>query len=150
MDGQAGAVDNEMEGLGGASPVEQDRLQRAAASGQGGVIRCLELEPHHREKRMEQALGLSKWQVENQAQGEDGFDCQVGKLLAATLLAVVLGGPGLDGFLREPEGDVASVSERPVVLGPVGHPIPLLVLWIPVSFVCFLHCGLHWIGESNG
>ncbi len=47
MDGQAGAVDNEMEGLGGASPVEQDRLQRTAASGQGGVIRSLELEPHH-------------------------------------------------------------------------------------------------------
>ena len=47
MDGQAGAVDNEVEGLGGASPVEQDRLGRAAASGQGGVIRCLELEPHH-------------------------------------------------------------------------------------------------------
>ena len=47
MDGQAGAVDNEMEGLNGASPVEQDRLQRAAASGEGGVIRRLELEPHH-------------------------------------------------------------------------------------------------------
>ena len=47
MDGQAGAVDNEMEGRGGANPVEQDRLQRAAASGEGGVIRSLELEPHH-------------------------------------------------------------------------------------------------------
>jgi len=60
---------------------------------------------------MDEALGLSKWQVENQAQSEDGFDCQVGKLLGATLLAVVHGSPGLDGVLREPEGDVASVSE---------------------------------------
>ena len=47
MDGQAGAVDNEMEGLNGASPVEQDRLQRVAASGEGGVIRRWELETHH-------------------------------------------------------------------------------------------------------
>ena len=60
---------------------------------------------------MDKALGLSKWQVENQAQGEDSFDCQIGKLFGATLLAVVHGSPGLDGVLREPEGDVASISE---------------------------------------
>jgi hypothetical protein len=28
---------------------------------------------------------------------------------------------------------------------PVGDRILSLVLWIPVSFVCFLHCGLHWM-----
>ena len=111
MDGQARAVDNKMDWLDGASPVEQDRIQRVAATGEGCVIRCLELEPHHREKRMDEALGLSKWQVENQAQGEDGFDCQVGKLLGAALLAVVPGSPGHDGVLREAEGDVASISE---------------------------------------
>jgi hypothetical protein len=60
---------------------------------------------------MDEALGLSEWQMENQAQGEDRFDCQVGKLLGAALLAVVHGSPGLDGVLREPGGDVASVSE---------------------------------------
>ena len=48
---------------------------------------------------MDKALGLSERQVENQAQGEDGFDCQVGELLGASLLAVVLGSPGLDGVL---------------------------------------------------
>ena len=47
MDGQAGAVDNEMDWLNGASPVEQERLERAAASGEGGVVRCWEGEPHH-------------------------------------------------------------------------------------------------------
>jgi hypothetical protein len=87
------------------------------------------------------ALGLSERQVENQAQGEDSFDCQVGQLFGASLLAVVHGSPRLDGVLREPEGDVASVSERPVVLRPVGDPNLSLVRWIPVSFVCFLHCG---------
>ena len=60
---------------------------------------------------MDEALGLSERQVEYEAQGEDGFDCQVGKLLRASLLAVALGSPCLDGFLREPDGDVASVSE---------------------------------------
>ena len=60
---------------------------------------------------MDEAFGVSERQVENQAQGEDSFDCQVGKRLGASLLAVLHGSPGLDGVLREPEGDVASVSE---------------------------------------
>ena len=47
MDGQAGAVDNEMDWLDGASPVVQDRLQRAAASGERGVVRGGELKAHH-------------------------------------------------------------------------------------------------------
>ena len=36
------------------------------------------------------------------------------------------------------------------VLRPVGDPIRSLVLWIPVSFVCFLHCGLHWGSLMGG
>ena len=46
--------------------------------------------------------------------------------------------------------DVAPVSERPVVFRPIGDPILFLVLGIAVSLVCFLHCGLQWIKESNG
>ena len=70
--------------------------------------------------------------------------------LGTSPLALVLGSPFPDGFVREPDGDVASVSERPVVLSPVGDPVLFLVLVAAVPFVCFLHCGLLWIEESNG
>ena len=52
--------------------------------------------------------------MENQAQDEDRFDCQVGKRLGASLLAVGHGSPGLDGVLREPEGDMTLPSKPKV------------------------------------
>jgi hypothetical protein len=45
------------------------------------VIRGAELNAHHPEERVQEALGLTEWQVEEETERQCGFDGDVGILL---------------------------------------------------------------------
>ena len=52
---------------------------------ESGVARGWKFEAHHGEKRMDESFSLSQGQVEDEAKGEDGFNCQIGISLRSTL-----------------------------------------------------------------
>ena len=71
---------------------------------------------------MDEAFGLSEREMEDEPQGQHSLNGEGGVLSLAAWLAVLLWSPCADGFLREPERDVASCSERLVIFAPIADP----------------------------
>ena len=63
---------------------------------EGGVIGSFEIDTHQGEDRPQEALRLTKRQLEDKAQRQGGFDRVVGELSLGTSLA---------GWCRFPRGD---------------------------------------------
>ena len=67
-----------------------------AAPGERRVIRGGEVEAHHPEERMQEPLGLTEWQVEEETQRQCGLDGDVGVLPLPSPSADARGLPGGD------------------------------------------------------
>ena len=67
-----------------------------AAPGERRVIRGGEVDAHHPEERMQEPLGLTEWQVEEETERQCGFDGDVGVLPLPSPSADARGLPGGD------------------------------------------------------
>ncbi len=73
---QARAVDDEMQACARWN-VPKRQVEVLATTGQCRVIRRPKVEPHEHEGRREEALGLTKRQMEEKTQRQGGFDREV-------------------------------------------------------------------------
>jgi hypothetical protein len=73
IDLEASAVDEEMQRLAGVDAVRQNR-QATAAAAQRRVVRDSDIDLECIGDRPQQALGLTQWLVEHQAEREAGLD----------------------------------------------------------------------------
>jgi hypothetical protein len=124
-DGESCTVDDEMEAALRGDGTERD-AQVLAPPGERRVVGCGEVDAHHPEDRRQEALRLTQRQSHRQG----GFDRQVGVLKLPTTLADADCRPRGDRARCEPEGDVASVHERSIVLRPISDVVFRLVLWV--------------------
>src|SRR4051794_8672739 len=85
-----------------------------------------EIEVEQLQDGADQPLGLAQRQAEHRPQGQRRRDRQirVGGLPAPG--GARRGHPGRDRLRREPDRQAAAGAQTGVVLGPVGHPVPLL------------------------
>ena len=60
------------------------------------MIRSGEVNAHHPEERMQEPLGLTEWQVEEETERQCGFDGDVGVLLLPSASADAQGLPSGD------------------------------------------------------
>jgi hypothetical protein len=102
--------------------------QVLAPPGERRVIGCGEVDAHHPEDRRQEALRLTQRQSEDESHRQGGLDRQIGILKLPTTLADADCRPRGDRTRCEPEGDVASVHERSIVLRPISHVVLRLVL----------------------
>ena len=63
------------------------------------MVRGWQFKAHQHQERMNEALGLSQWEMEEEPDGEDRLDGQVGILFLTARLAIILWRPGRDGLL---------------------------------------------------
>ncbi len=119
---QTRAVDHEVQG-----PVWDDlRLasgKDAASSARGGVIWNRKFEPEQPEHAPDDPFSLAQGQVEDEPPREPKFDRQI----RVAGLTARRGSPGstpsCDGILIQSEGQVASLLQPGLALGPVSKPI---------------------------
>ena len=76
------------------------------------MVGHVERRVHQLEDRTQETLGLSKREVEDQAERQGGLDSEVRVLGLGSALSLRLRVPLLDGRSGEPEGDAAAVDER--------------------------------------
>ena len=89
----------------------------------------VQTQAHQPEQRRDEALGLPKRQVEEQAQGQRREDRQVRVTLLPARAAGRRRSPP-EGRFGEPDGDVASGAQPALVRGPVPDAIPLFLLGV--------------------
>ena len=83
------------------------------------MIRRPKVEPHEHEERREEALGLTKRQIEEKTQRQGGFNREVRVFPLRAPRARSVRFPGGDGRRGQPDGDIASTDQGAIVGGPV-------------------------------
>src|SRR3954447_5920913 len=101
-------------------------LQRLGSAAEGAVIRHREIEIEQLENGADQPLGLAQRQAEHASQRQRRGDRQIGGGGLPAPGGARRCHPGRDRLRREPYGQAAAGTQTGIVLGPVGHPVPLL------------------------
>ena len=111
----------------GAAPRLGSRhLQRLGPAAQGAVVRHREIEIEQLQDGADQPLGLAQRQAEHGSQGQRRRDRQIGVGGLPAPAGARRCHPGRDCLRREPDRQAAAGAQAGVILGPVGHPVPLL------------------------
>ena len=139
---QARAVDDEMKACPPWNAPKRE-VEVLATTGQRRVIRRPKVEPHQHEEGREKALCLTERQMEEKAQRQGGFDCDVRVLPLGAPHARSLRFPSVDGLRGQPDGDVASADQGTIIGGPVPDVVLCLIGGMdsrlhPSSLVCRL------------
>ena len=92
------------------------------------MVGGLESAAHQAKQRLQETLGLTKRQAEDDAQSQGGQDCQVRVPPLASAQTVLCGRPGGDRLLAQPDRDVAAAPEATLVILPVPDSVLRLVL----------------------
>jgi hypothetical protein len=110
------------------------------------MIRAGQRHVHQGQEGMEEAFRLVEGQVKEQAEGERRLDGDVGIHRRGASPSRLWRCPGIDGVLTDPQGDVAAITQRFVILMPVFHTIRGLVFRMPMgSFVGLCHALHRWL-----
>ncbi len=113
---------------GGRCQATQRRVEVLAASRERRVVGCGQIKVQHPEHRLQKAFGLAQRKVKDKPERQRGFDRHVGVLPLPGTLADASGLPFGDRVRRQPEGHVASLNQRSIVVRPVADTVLLLVL----------------------
>lgn len=110
-DREPGAVNDEMDGLVGGDVMELD-LEALAASRERRVVGCGEVDAHHPEERVQEALCLAERQAEDETESQSGLDGDLGVLPLPASLArsgrfPVGNGPGDSQMVMSPRSTSA-------------------------------------------
>ena len=90
------------------------------------MVRHGEVEIEQLQDGADQPLRLAQRQAEHGSQGQRRGDRQIGVGGLPAPAGARRCRPGRDRLRREPHGQAAASAQTGVVLGPVGHPVPLL------------------------
>jgi hypothetical protein len=85
-----------------------------------------QVEAEQAEDGADQALGRARGQAEHRPQRQRRQDRQRRVVRLAARRGAGLGAPGGDRRVGGPDRQAATLAQGSVVLGPVGHPVPLL------------------------
>jgi hypothetical protein len=99
--------------------VPKRQVEVLATTRQCRVIRRPKIELHEHEERREEALGLTKRQMEEKTQRQGGFDREIRVFPLRPPRARSVRFPGGDGRRGQPDGDIASTDQGSIVGGPV-------------------------------
>jgi len=110
VDPETRAVDEQMDRSIRRELVVPDLAEFLEAPGQSRMVGNGELHLEHLDQGTQEALGLPKWKVEDHAdrQGCLNRDVCVGALAAG--LPAGWSPPGVEGIVREPDGEVAAFT----------------------------------------
>ena len=90
---------------------------------QSRLIGCLEFRRHQVQQRPQEALRLTQRKVVHETECEGRLDGNVRESSLSAALPRGCGFPGIDRVLRDPERDVPTRDERPVVRRPVAYAV---------------------------
>lgn len=85
-------------------------LHRSIASRHRGVIRTGQVHVHQHQDGVEKPFGLAQRQMQEQSERQRGLDGNIGVDRLGTPLAGLRSGPGVDGLVTDPEGEVAAIT----------------------------------------
>ena len=101
---------------------------------------------HQLQDGAQQPCGLAKRQAKQQSEREGGLDGAIGVNRLSAPLPAFRSPPGVNSILTDPQGDVAAIAPRFVIVSPVLNVIGRLVFWMSVgSFVGLCHAGHRWL-----
>ena len=98
-----------------------------------GVVRGLAVEAHQAEQRVQEPLGLTERQAEDDPQRQRGPDREVRVPPRASAKTVLRWYPRGNCILAQPDRDVAAAPEATLVLPPVPDSVLLLVLAVAAA-----------------
>ena len=90
------------------------------------MVRNGQIKPEQPEDGADQPFGLAQRQAEHGPQRQGRQDRQGRVVRLAARRGAGHRAPGRDRRLGEPDRQAATLAQGGVVLGPVGHPVPLL------------------------
>ena len=125
--GEPGAVDDKMDAR-ACGDATQRQGEPLCPAGQCGVIGRGQVEAQHPEDRPQKALRLAEGQVKEQAERQCCLDGDVRVLQLPAPRADTRGLPPGDRLRRQPERDVASLNQRPIVRRPASDAVFRCVL----------------------
>ena len=116
---------------------------RGIASRERRMIRAGKRDIHQSQDGMEETLRVAQRQVKEQPERERRLGRDVGIDRLGTSLAGHRCSPSRDGFWTNPEGEVAAISQRLLILAPVFDAISGLVLGVSIGSFVGLGHALH-------
>ena len=101
---------------------------------------------HQLQDGAQKPFGLAKRQAKQQSEREGGLDGDIGVNRLSAPFPAFRSHPGVKSILTDPQGDVAAIAQRFVIVRPVLNAIGGLVFWMSVgSFVGLCHAGHRWL-----